>query len=66
MSEESTRQKLERECADVEEFLMRFVRENQFTATDAGVEFRCEVYSEPARAIRKALRLGLAEMAKEI
>jgi len=66
VSEESARQKLERECADVEEFLMRFIRDSQFTATDVAVQFQCDLYPEKARAIRKALRLGLAEMGKEI
>lgn len=45
---------------------MRFPRDVQFLTETDNLEWTCTLYAEKARAIRKALRLGLAEMAKLI
>jgi hypothetical protein len=66
VTNESERHKLERECCAVEEFLVRFPREESFAVGDVAVKLECDLFAERARAIRKALRIGLAEMAKQI
>lgn len=66
MSDESPRQKLERECEEIQQFLVRFPKDADFHTSDVAIEWPCSLYAHQARAIRKALRLGLVEMAKGI